>query len=306
MQHFIVFIVALLLVYKSAEVALKQSSAVAVSLGLSKGTVGFLLIALISALPEAFISALAAFEGDPSLGLATLFGSNVADLTIVLALVAWLGGRDIKVESHILKNTGYFLSLLAVALLLGLDSYYSRLEGALLVCGGIFFHLHLLKGGAQGQLKIVAKFSFQNLLALILSMGFLLLGAHFTIDSAVEIASTLGVKPALVGMFLIALGTTLPELFFAIKAVRRKEDGLALGDILGTVLTDATILVGVIALIQPFSFDSRIVYSTGLIMLVSAGVVFYLMKTGKMLTKKEAILLALIYVLFVTLEWTVQ
>lgn len=306
MLHFVVFIAALLLVFKSAEAALKHSSAVAISLGLSKGTVGFLLIAFISVLPETFISALSAIEGDPSLGLGTLFGSNVADLTLVLALVAWIGGRNLKVESHILKNAEYYLGLLAAALLLGLDSYYSRWEGLLLIAGGIFFHLHILKGGIQEQLKIDTKFSFQNVLALIFSMGFLLLGAHFTVDSAVEIAATLGVKPALVGMFLIALGTTLPELFFAIKAVRQKEDGLALGDILGTVLTDATIVVGILALIHPFSFDARIVYSTGVIMLISAGVVFYLMKTGKSLTRKEASLLALIYLFFVVLEWTMQ
>ena len=138
-----------------------------------------------------------------------------------------------------------------------------------------------------------------------MSMAFLLLGAHFAVDSAVSLAETLGVKPALVGMFLIALGTTLPELFFSIKAVKQKEDGLALGDVLGTVLTDATIVVGIVAMIQPFSFDARIVYSTGVIMFLCAGILFYLMKTGKRLTRKEAILLVLIYALFAILEWSI-
>lgn len=304
MVNFIVFILALILVFKSAEAALKHSSAVATSLGLSKGTVGFLLIAFISVLPETFISIFSALEGDPSIGLGTLFGSNVADLTLVLALVAWVGGRNIKVESHILKNAGYYLGLLAIAILLGVDSFYSRSEGILLIIGGVLFHLHLLKGGAQEKLKMDTKFSFRSLLALILSMGLLLLGAHFTVNSAVEIAGILGVKPALVGMFIIAIGTTLPELFFSIKAVKQKEDGLALGDILGTVLTDATIVVGILAMIHPFSFDARIVYSTGTIMLLSAGVVFYLMKTGKKLTQKEACLLGLIYMVFVMVEWS--
>lgn len=304
MLQFLIFIASLFLVFKSAESALKHSSSVAISLGLSKGVVGFLLIAFISVLPETFISALAAIEGDPSLGLGTLFGSNVADLTLVFALVVWVSRRDLKVESHILKNVWPYLGLLAGALLLGADSYYSRWEGVALVLGGVLFHLHLLKGSRHKKLKTGVEFSFVNLLALILSMVMLLLGAHFTVNSAVEIATTLGVKPALVGMFLIGLGTTLPELFFSLKAAKQKEDSLALGDILGTVLTDGTIVVGIMALIQPFNFDSRIVFSTGGIMFFSAAVLFYFMKTGKKLTRKETVLLFLIYVLFVAVEWS--
>ncbi len=306
MFHLALFILGLVLVFNSANSALKYSSKIALDLGLSKGTVGFLLIAFISVLPETFISALASLRGDASMGLGTLFGSNVADLTIVCAIVSFVAGRNIKVQSYIIKESWLYLLLLGSAFLMGMDYSYTRLEGVLLIVGGVFFHIHLLKKTKPSRYPLHVKFSPVNLLALILSMAILLLGAHFTVQSAVDIAELLNVKSALIGMFMIALGTTLPELFFAIKAVRNKEDSLALGDILGTVLTDGTIVVGIMALIRPFSFDARIVYSTGSIMVISAAILFYLMKTGKALSQKEALLLVGIYALFVWIEWNLQ
>jgi cation:H+ antiporter len=110
----------------------------------------------------------------------------------------------------------------------------------------------------------------------------------------------------LIGITIIALGTCLPELIFSIKAVKKNHDGLALGDILGTVVTDATIILGLVALISPFSYNPFNIYITGSAMFLAGLFVIIFMKSDKILNKFEGVLLILFYVLFVFIEFFVN
>ena len=134
----------------------------------------------------------------------------------------------------------------------------------------------------------------------------MLAGSHFTVTSAAALASYFGVSPVLIGMLIVGLGTTMPELFFSLKSVKKQNDSLAVGDILGTVLADATILVGVLALIHPFSFPQKIIYVTGVFMVVASFLLFNFMRSGRTLTKKEAYLLFLFWLVFVLAEFLVN
>lgn len=92
-------------------------------------------------------------------------------------------------------------------------------------------------------------------------MGLLFVGSHFVVSSATSLAEMIGISSVLIGMLVVGLGTTMPELFFSLNAVKRNDDSLAVGDLLGTVLADATIVIGLIALIAPFSFPKRLYLS---------------------------------------------
>ncbi|MFA6023943.1 MAG: hypothetical protein WC777_01880 [Candidatus Gracilibacteria bacterium] len=303
MLNLLLFFVSLFLVIKSADSAILYSSKLATSLKLSKHIVGFLIVAAISVLPETLISIQSALQGIPSFGVGTLFGSNVADLSLVFVLVLLFAGKGLKVESKTLKDQYWYFLALAVPLALGYNGYYSRLEGLLLILTGLCFHVHALNRNKGSIKKVRAEFSFKTLFLLLASMVVLLVGSHFTVESGVALADTLNLNPALVGMFIVGLGTTLPETLFAIKAARHHYDSLALGDILGTVLTDATIVVGLVALIKPFAFDERLVHLTGLFMLTGAVLLFTFMQSGRKLEKKEGIFLFVFYALFVFTEF---
>lgn len=299
-------IASLIVVIKSADYAIKYSTKLAESLRLSKYTIGFIIVAVISVLPEAFISITSALEGIPSFGLGTLFGSNVADLTLVFVLVIFISGRNLKVESKIIKNRFLHIGVMMIPILLGLNGYYSRLEGIILICAGSIFYFLVLRKNTYEVDVDREKFSFLNLILLLISMSTLLLGSNLTVTYGVELAKILSVPPILIGLFIVGLGTTLPELFFSIKAAKNHHDGLALGDVLGTVIADATILVGVIAVITPFAFNKRIIYVTGLLMVLASILLFHFMKSGKTLTRKEAVLLFIFYLCFVFSELLVN
>ena len=139
-----------------------------------------------------------------------------------------------------------------------------------------------------------------------MSVGILLGSAHFIVDSATDLARILDISPILVGLIVIGVGTTIPEMSFAMQAVKKYHDSLAVGDILGSVLADATIVIGTLCLIQPFAFPIQMIYVTGVCMFLASILLCYFMRSGKVLTKKEGILLILFWLLFVTLEYTLN
>jgi len=102
------------------------------------------------------------------------------------------------------------------------------------------------------------------------------------------------------------LGTTMPEFLYSFKAVRQKKDSLAIGDILGSVLADATIVIGVLALISPFYFPARIVYVTGTFMVVASIFLLRFMRSGRTVTKKEGAMLLLFWLAYVVVEFFVS
>ncbi len=302
MFHVILSIGSLFVVTKSADFAVRFAYKLAQGLRISGYMIGFLLIAVICALPETFISITSAINGTPSLGLGALFGGNVADLTLIFGLVIIFGGRNFNASGKIVKHDLLYILILSIPILLGLNGNLSRIDGVILVISGIYFFRSMLKGEQSKGFSGHRHFSIKYFTFFLISLAVLLASSDFTVQHAIAAADKFNINPIFVGMFFIALGTTLPELFLSIKAVREKHEGLAIGDIMGNVITDATIVVGIVALISPFSFNPRIVYITGFFMVISAVLLFYLMKTEKILSKKVALLLLIFYALFVFAE----
>lgn len=306
-QNLFILAVSLFLVIRGATFSTRYAVRLAENFRLSKYIVGFIIVAIISILPETFISINSAVAGIPAFGLGTLFGSNVADLTLVFAIIILFAGRGIKVESKILKNNMIYPFLLLIPLVLGLDGYYSRLEGiALIIMGAVFYYFAFKNSPRDQKISSHGAGHWKNLLFLLLSMAVLLIGSHFTVSSAASLAQNLGITPILIGMLIVGLGTTMPELLFSLNSVKKRNDSLAVGDILGTVLADATIVVGILALISPFSFPTRIIYVTGIFMVLAAFLLFYFMRTGRTLSKKESLLLFIFWIFFVLVEFFIN
>ena len=299
-----IFIVSLYMVIKGATMATKYARDLAESFKISKYTVGFIIIAFISILPETFIAINSAISGIPAFGLGVLFGSNVADLTLIFAILVFYANRSLKVESKILKNQAVYPFLLLFPLILGLDGYFSRVEGvALILAGGAFYYFALRDGMSGGLSSGDGKDRSKNIFMLLVSMGVLLIGAHFTVSSATMVANNLGISPILIGMLIVGLGATMPELFFSLQSIQKKDDSLAIGDLLGTVLADATVVVGILAIVSPFAFPQKIIYVTGLFMVLASYFLFKFMRSGRTLTKREASALFIFWVIFILVEF---
>lgn len=302
--HIITFAVAIYLLARGATLSTKYAEALAKSLHLSSYTVGFIIVGIICILPETFISFNAVLEGIPSFGLGTLLGSNVADLTLIFALIVLFSGRNLKVEGKIIKNDSLYPFLFLLPVALGLDGYFSRIDGAALLISGIVFYYVVLKDGRRRAVSVPTEpVRVKNAFMLLFGMAVLFVGAHFTVTSATSLAFLWGMSPVLIGMLVVSLGTTIPELLFSLKSVKQGNDALAIGDILGSVLADATVVIGILALLQPFAFPKAIIYVAGVFMVISAFILFSFMRSGRVLTKREAFTLCFFWLTFVLVQF---
>lgn len=306
--NLIVLLLLLLVVGKSASWALRGAISLSHAFGWSAFAVSFLVV-LVSILPETIVSVLAAVNGVPALGLGTLLGSNVADLTFVFGVVAIFSARPLRVETAFIKKDHLYLAFLALPLLLGFTGHYSRLDGILLIVSSIFFLWVMLEKttSARRMPANLNGFTLAKSIS-ILTAALLLLAAsaYYAVEYAVRLAGGLGIAPALVGLLVVALGATLPELLFSLRAARSAAASLALGDILGTVVADATLVLGVTALIRPFSFNPRLIVLTGFFMLLASIFSLSLLRSGKVLTRGEGVLLIAFYATFVAVEFILR
>lgn len=304
--NLVYFIIFLAVLIKCADFSIKYSSRIARVLHFPEFVVSFFIIALISCLPEAMISIISALKGEPALGLGTLFGSNIADLTLVLGIAALFSSNGIKVKSKILRNNLFYLVLLLFPIILGWDGNFSRIDGLILVLAGSVFFIKIYAESNRFRKKfdITKKEPLvKSLILLGISLCILLISANYTVQFAVGFANEIKLPAVLIGITVIALGTCLPELIFSIKSVKKNHDELALGDVLGTVITDATIILGIVALINPFEYNPYNIYVIGGAMFLAGLFVTIFMKSDKSLNKLEAVLLLLFYIIFVFLEF---
>jgi len=307
--NLILFLISLAVLIKCAGYSIKYSSRLAKVLRLPEFFVSFFIIALISVIPEASISIVSALEGEPELGLGTLLGSNVADLTLVFGIVALFSSKGIKVKSKILSNNFFYLILFLFPLILGFDGKFSRIDGGILLLLGLLFYVKIYTDSTRFRKKFnhtKKEPFFKSFIFLIISLAILLLSAMFTVKYAVNFANEIKLPTVLIGLTILSVGNCLPELIFSIKAVRNNRDGLALGDILGTVITDATIVLGLVALISPFTYNPFNIYIMGTAMFLAGVFATIFMKSDKSINKLEGILLIIFYLLFVVISFSLS
>jgi cation:H+ antiporter len=307
-ENFVLLILFLILLVKSAEYATKYSQTLSKKFHISSLIVGFFIVAIISSLPEGTIAIISAIQGVPEFGLGTLIGSNVTDLLLVFGLAALFSGSSgIPVKSRILKKDFFYLAILFFPVLSGLDGNYSRLDGVILLAAGLsfFFSLYIRAKMFKKENYHLSKKDFiKNLALLIISLAVLIISSNYAIKYGVIFANDIHVPSILISLTIVSLGTCLPELAFSLKAVKEHHDELALGDVLGTVISDATIYVGIMALISPFSFDPLIIYITGFSMFFAGVISTIFINTDKTLSKKEGIYLLVFYGIYLIIEIT--
>lgn len=307
--NLILFLASLFVLVKSAQFAVTYSSRIARVFHISEFVVSFFIVAVISCSPEATVSIMSAIQGVPEFGLGTLLGSNVADLALVFGIVALFSAKGIKVKSEILKNNVFYLVLILMPLLLGFDGHFSRIDGLLLVLGATVFFITLSMESKMFQKKYDGTKStkwIKNTVLLAISLAFLIAAAYYTVKFGVNFANEVKIPAYLVALTMVAIGSCLPELIFSINAVKKRHSELALGDILGTVIIDATLLVGILALISPFNFNLAIIYVTGTMMFIAGVLLTTFIKSGKVLSKKEGIFLLMFYLFSLIMEFIVN
>lgn len=304
---FILICVGLALIIVTADVAIKRLVNISRYFRLSEFTTSLIISGIVAILPELSIGITAALEGSSSLGFGVILGANVADLTLVLGVVLLLS-RKMRLDSATVKQIR--ISLLAVVLpvMLFLDGSISRFDGAILVAVFAIYIVYMLRlKREEGEVKLrKGRLRFAaNFVILVLSLVLLFVGGNLITGSAQELSVMLGLPLFIIGL-VVAIGTCLPEMAFALRASRKKHTHLGLGNIFGNVLADSMLTIGVIALIQPIEPNHPVTaLSTGLFMVFSAALVA-LLSRKRVLTRMSGLVLTACYVAFIGMQYAVE
>jgi len=202
-----------------------------------------------------------------------------------------------------------FIAALPIGLML-MGNELSRLDGAILLAVFLFYMIHLIKERKEFKKEVKEKIKHLdivlNVIIFMLSLILLFLSANFVVDYATKISMELLLPPILVGLFIVSIGTTLPELTFDIQAVIKKHPEMALGDVIGSVVINSTLVLGITSIIYPITANFLLFFSSAFLMLIIAFIFATFVESGRKLYLKEGIALVLLYIFFIMIEFYIK
>lgn len=309
----IIFIVSCLLLSWLSSNLVKTLASIAKFLNWREFVTAFFIMAFATSLPNLFVDINAAFNGMPELAFGDVIGGNLIDLTIVMALAILFGKKDLPVESKMVQTSAIFTAVIVILpLLLAFDGNINRADGVILLLGFVVYSFWLFS--KRDRFKKIYRerkkekprnllLFLKDIVKIIIILILLLTASFMIIDSAKLFSIKLGIPLSLVGILIIGLGNCFPEAYFSIISARKGEGWMVLGDIMGSVIICATLVLGIVALISPFEIND---FSPFLIArafaIIAAFVFLFAIKTDKKITKKEALILLLIYIAFLVAE----
>jgi len=260
-MDYIIFIISMAALIKGADLIIKESEKIALHFGISEFVIGATLIAFGTSLPEMAASIAASLKDKSDLAVSNVIGSVALNITLVLGVV-FLLAKEIKPRRDIFKqDSPWGLFPILTFLLMAYDGTISRGEGILFLALMAAYLLFLAQEPtivAEEVDEELAKepFNWPPTLALLI-LGFVMVvyGADFAVSSASNIARSLGVSEWVIGLFLVAFGTSLPELVVSVQAAIQKKADMSIGNIIGSNVANFSMVLGSAALVNPLRVD---------------------------------------------------
>jgi cation:H+ antiporter len=309
----LILLLSLITLVWSADKFVFGASSLARNLGISPMIIGLTIVAMGSSAPEMMIAATASLQGNPDTAVGNAIGSNITNIALVLGLTALFHPLSVS-SSTIKREIPLILIVTAIATYMLANSHFSFNEGLILIVGFVLYIATLLfvtlKRAKQNPIddKMVleaeqevpeAVSTRRSVIWLVFGIIFLPLSATFLVDSSIFIAKAFGISDLVIGLTVIAVGTSLPELAASIMSIIKKEDDLALGNIIGSNIFNILAVLSLAGLISPGSIDQAAASRDAPYMLATTFLLFLLCfsRSGKFrITRAKGLLLLAVFV----------
>lgn len=302
-MDFLIFVIAMGVLIWGADLLIYQSERIALKFNIPEFIIGATLIALGTSLPEMAASIAASISHKPDIAVANVIGSNVLNITLVLAAVFLISTNINPSRDFFAKDSTWALVPVLVFILMILDGVISRFDALLLLLlmgAYLIFLLQDAKNIPEEDLEglEIGTFSWSRIISLLIA-GFVLVvvGAHFTVESAAGIAKSFGISEWIIGIIMIAMGTSLPELVVSISAAVKGKVDMAIGNIIGSNMANTTVVLGAAALTNPMNINAT-VYIFDIATMIIATLLLVFITANKLYTKSAGISLVIILGLF--------
>lgn len=303
--HILYIFGSLIVLYFGANALVKGAASLAERLGVSALVVGLTVVSIGTSSPELIVSVQAALEGFGGISIGNVIGSNIANIGLILGLSALI--FPLKAHMQLIRvDTPFMILVSLLFIILFLDQKIGRLEGlAFVIMIAAYLVYNIIKSKEEKQAEVIKEYDESvpkisrhgalDVLFIILGLGGLLFGSDLLVKNAVKLAGGLGMSEAVIGLTIVALGTSTPELATSVVAALKKQPDIAIGNVVGSNIFNILGILGVASLIKPIATPD-INYIDFIVMIVMALLLLPFIKTGFTLRRWEGGLLLGIYV----------
>lgn len=319
-----IIIVAVVVLIQAGKVVVRSMTALARRFGLSEYVLSFVLLAFATSLPELSVGVNAALAGVPALSLGDIMGTNIVNLTLIMGLVAIIGGSvAVRDYEHFKTNRVFEFAIVLTPLILLLDGYLGRIEAGFLlllfvwnlfrlldiddkILGRKVLRPHLVPATAANARPTLPL--YRTVATFVVAVAALVASTFFVVGAGEELARYFGIPDIIIGIVLIATLTSLPELTIGIRGALQARGGLALGDIMGAAAINSTFILAIVALISPIVVsDVRVIWIALGFTAAAFLVLFYFFSTKQSLSRSEGLILVMTYILFIIVQlWSLS
>jgi cation:H+ antiporter len=298
-MEYILLIVGFVLLIKGADLFVDGASSVAAKLKVPSLIIGLTVVSIGTSLPEAAVSVSASLSGNNSISLGNVIGSNIFNLLMVVGVSSAI--LPIVTDRDMLKRD--MPINIGVTVLLGIllfDGNLSRLEALLLLLLLVAYMFLLIRSALKNRVEAeetkVLSWA-KSIVFIVLGVAAIIGGGQLVVNSAKTIAMALGMSETLVGLTVVAIGTSLPELVTSVVAARKGDSGIAMGNVIGSNLFNILFILGMAGVIKPLTADAAFFIDTGILLGISALMLLFAF-TKRKISRVEGITCVLIYVAY--------
>jgi cation:H+ antiporter len=296
--------ISLLLIMLVSDRIIRYVLAISKAFGLSEMAAGFILLSVTTSLPELSVSTVASLAGEGGLSVGNVLGSNIANLTIILGLAILLSRKEVMIKGQSQKELVQFLFISSIIpLFIVQRGSLGPVLGIVLLILFAYFGVTVSRKTESTTFNEAPQQREGNIavvgIKFLVGVGLIIILSKFAVDSSIDIAGFIGLPPSIIGATIIGFGTSLPELATTIQALKKGLVSMALGNLLGSCITNITLILGVSSLLSFSPVNVVAVQSIMFYVLVSSLSVWYMVGASERLTKKGALFLCLVYGIFI-------
>ena len=296
---YVLLVLGFLFLVKGADLFVDGSSSIAKHMKIPSVIVGLTIVAMGTSAPEASVSITAAISGNSDISLGNIVGSNIFNFLVVIGVSALI----FPIISHkdiIKRDLWWNLGITSLLLLLILDRKIGRIDGAILLLGMALYLFVVIKNAVKNRTEESKEELIsvpKSIIFMVIGLAAIICGGNFVVDNASIIAKSLGLSETLIGLTIVAIGTSLPELVTSVTAAKKKEAGIALGNAVGSNLFNILFILGASSVLTPINVASELFIDT--IILIAVGILIFIFSyTGRKTNRIEGLICTLLYVAY--------
>jgi cation:H+ antiporter len=307
--NLLIFFVAFSFVWLGSGLIINSVDKISKKLKVSSFAFSFFLLGILTSIPEISVSLAALSEGKPEIFVGTLIGEIIVIFFLIIPLLAFFGNGIVftnKIKSHTLL---YAFIVLLTPLVAVLDKSISITESIFMIilASVLFFIIQKHKGVLDGSTEMMhlKRYSINDLLKILAGVGIVLVASNIIVDKTIYFADLLTIPEFFIGLIILGVGTSLPEMSLAFRAIAEKKKDVALGNYLGSATTNVIVLSIMIMLSGGNVMTVNSFWKTLLIAVIGFAIFYHFTKSKNDLSKREGAILLLVYVAFLILEGTI-